>query len=134
MWVRSQDKLKLVNCDAFKITFSRHEQTDKTFTKVFSSTLEIDTWKDNNLDIQIDKIKEGVKSVLIDPYEPTSLYVAEGHYLTLYYNISSEGKWLGEYTTKERALKVLDQIQVCINSGISDYVFQMPQDGDGDED
>ena len=41
---------------------------------------------------------------------------------------------LGKYSTEEKALKVLNQIQVFINSGIGDYVFNMPQDGDGDED
>lgn len=36
------------------------------------------------------------------------------------------GKSLGTYSTKEKALKVLDEITKHINLGYEDIVFQMP--------
>lgn len=38
--------------------------------------------------------------------------------------------WLGVYSTKEKALKVLDMIQNHIESENWDKVFQMPQDSE----
>ena len=55
--------------------------------------------------------------------------IADFH--TLYKNaIWGDDNLLGEYSTKEKALKVLDMIQSLINNElIRDYmVFQMPQD------
>lgn len=48
---------------------------------------------------------------------------------------SAEGnKWyIGEYSTKEKALKVLDEIQKLIYDYQLGVVFQMPQDDEVEE-
>lgn len=58
----------------------------------------------------------------------------------IYCNIADNGGYnyvfLGQYSTKEKALKVLDMIQEHINNmyiGLADYMgkpFQMPQDSE----
>jgi hypothetical protein len=60
----------------------------------------------------------------------------------IYCNIADNGGYnyvfLGQYSTKEKALKVLDIIQEHINNmyiGLADYMgkpFQMPQDSEVD--
>lgn len=48
------------------------------------------------------------------------------------YQICSDRVNLGTYSTKEKALKVLDVIQNCIAFN-ENIVFEMPQDGDVNE-
>lgn len=80
MWVRSQDKILLINCNSFELL----------------------------------------------SYEENSVFVIWG----------SNNNWLGQYTTQEKALKVLDMLEQCV-SGFTDEetsefynygVFQIPQD------
>lgn len=46
--------------------------------------------------------------------------------------IFADGKFLGAYSTKEKALKVIDQIDDCLTAKAVYLVFTMPQDETND--
>ena len=77
--------------------------------------------------------------------DKTVLANAQGIYIDSRFSVWSDGLLLGEYSTKEKALKVLDEIQTCIMTEhrfctedvncIGKYftkewkeIYQMPQD------
>ena len=70
------------------------------------------------------------KEVLVE-VENLAIFSKEGSY-----EIHSYTECLGKYSTKEKALKVLDKIQRAIISQLCDInriVFQMPQDDEVEE-
>ena len=102
IWIRSQDKKRLINSDVFAIEEKRY------FQKINGRyTIHIDNEKNIHTD----------------------------------WKILANNLTVGIYSTKEKALKVLDEIQECIEANNSHHnsqwdntphlvynVFQMPQD------
>lgn len=79
--------------------------------------------------------------------DKTVLVNATGIYIDSRFNVWSDGLLLGEYSTKEKALKALDEIQTCIMTEHHYHtddencmrrfftkewkeIYQMPQDED----
>ena len=63
-------------------------------------------------------------------YYSNSWLLKEGHFLLSYIN-GGTLEYLGKYSSKEKALKVLDMLENYIEdaeNGILDRPFQMPQD------
>lgn len=67
--------------------------------------------------------------------DKTVLANAQGIYIDSRFSVWSDGLLLGEYSTKDKALKVLDEIQY--NMELFEHeltmVFQMPTDNEVDE-
>lgn len=93
MWIRNQDKDKLVECDRLVIEEKRYCEK-----------------------------RNGIYSVNVD--NELNIYTD--------WKIIAGSFTVGVYSTKEKALKVLDMIQSFINNElIRDYmVFQMPLDSE----
>lgn len=62
--------------------------------------------------------------------DKTVLANAQGIYIDSRFSVWSDGLLLGEYSTKDKALKVLDEIMELIHFKAEDkgFAYQMPSD------
>ena len=126
MWIRTQDRKKLLECKNIQY---REKQV----------------YTDSYLKLEAD-VKQNYKNYM-NPYTNCKLeyreindYLAERtEYIIKFYIYNYNGDdsdLLGTYSTKERCLEVLDEIEAYINgwgikvNGDALKVFQMPQDTD----
>lgn len=63
----------------------------------------------------------------------TVLAKFQGIYIDSRFSLWTEGYLLGEYSSKRKAIDVINLIEKCLAEYQSDYVFCMPQDNEIDE-
>lgn len=132
LWIRNQDKDGLIKCDHFEIeTFELKPPSStgdiKTHKIICPTRARINKFREeNDIElIEIDLRREDVPTYAIIRYKDI-----QRHYE---YRIRTFQCVLGTYSTKEKALEVLDVIQEHIehNGRTRDYrTFQMPQDNE----
>ena len=131
LWIRSQDKNKLVECNHFeieKLELSPYTSDKKEYVINPFSEEELEKFKTEN-DIEILDTKVINKVGPFGYYDVVIISYREIKKQTKYV-IKDSNCILGEYSTKEKALKVLDEIQefIVYYENIGNMVYKMPQD------
>ena len=125
MWVRTQDREKLIEC--INIQYVARERYTESYLK-----LEEDV-KNNYVNYINPKTDKQMQRSEIYEYLAERVEKYTEHSIKNY-NINDNSDTFGKYPTKERCLEVLDEIEAYINgwgirvNGNALQVFQMPKE------
>lgn len=122
VWVRSQDKKRLIEVNDFKI--EKREIMGEAKHKTFVSDSEANVLQKAEFWLKENKCKLIRDIVYRDMHQFVCGidYREQGHYV---FDIDSGYATLGTYSTEEKALKVLDMIFEAVEQG---HNFIMPSD------
>ena len=136
MWIRSQDKEKLINVnDLFeieKVELKPVYASDKKECIIEWFTEEkLEEFKTEN-DVEVLKVKTWIRGNIPGLESKEAKIIYREIKRQYKYNIITSKYILGTYATKEKALKVLDDIQAAIIY-MEEAVVVMPQDEEVEE-